>query len=140
MPASYFSFMNAVAQVSAVLAALIHIAVFPLESFFMHRPAAQKFLSTPPQNVPAVMMWAIPTGFRNLVIGLGVLAGVAAVNMGYLVVGYTLVVYCCLNMVLTAPAMFLADMLGHYPKRGDSIPGTLGATVPALLALVTLPF
>jgi hypothetical protein len=31
-------------------------------------------------------------------------------------------------------------MLGHYPKKGDSIPGTLGATVPALLALVTLPF
>jgi putative membrane protein len=56
------------------------------------------------------------------------------------VVGYTLVVYCCLNMVLTAPAMFLADMQGHYPKRGDSIPGTLGATVPALIALVALPF
>jgi putative membrane protein len=118
----------------------VYIAVFPLESFLMNRPWAQKFLSTPPRNVPAVMMWAIPTGFRNLVGGLGVLAGVAAVNMGYVVVGYTLVVYCCLNMVLTAPAMFLADMLGHYPKKGDSIPGTLGATVPALLALVTLPF
>jgi putative membrane protein len=132
--------MNAVSQIFAVLAAVVYIAVFPLESFLMNRPWAQKFLSTPPRNVPAVMMWAIPTGFRNLVGGLGVLAGVAAVNMGYVVVGYTLVVYCCLNMVLTAPAMFLADMLGHYPKKGDSIPGTLGATVPALLALVTLPF
>jgi putative membrane protein len=131
--------MNAVSQVFAVIAAVIYIAVFPLESFLMHRPGAQKFLSTPPQNVPAVMMWAIPTGFRNLVIGLGVLAGVVAANMGHLVVGYTLVIYCCVNMVLTAPAMFLADMLGHYPKKGDSIAGTLGATVPALLALITLP-
>jgi putative membrane protein len=131
--------MNAVSQVFAVIAAVIYIAVFPLESFLMHRPGAQKFLSTPPQNVPAVMMWAIPTGFRNLVIGLGVLAGVVAANMGHVVVGYTLVIYCCVNMVLTAPAMFLADMQGHYPKKGDSIAGTLGATVPALLALITLP-
>jgi hypothetical protein len=64
---------------------------------------------------------------------------VVAVNMGYLVVGYTLVIYCCTNMVLTAPAMFLADMQGHYPKKGGSIPGTLGATVPALITLITLP-
>jgi putative membrane protein len=132
--------MNAVSQVFAVLAAMIYIVVFPLESFLLHRPGAQKFLSTPPENVPAVMMWAVPTGFRNLVIGLGVLAGVVAVNLGYLVVGRTLVIYCCANMVLTAPAMFLADMQGHYPRKGASIPGTLAATVPALMALITLPF
>jgi putative membrane protein len=132
--------MNAVSQIFAVLAAVIYIVVFPLESFLMHRPGAQKFLSTPPQNVPAVMMWAIPTGLRNLVSGLGLLAGLVAVELGHVVVGHTLVVYCCLNMVLTAPAMFLADMQGHYPRRGDSIPGTLGATVPALIALVALPF
>jgi putative membrane protein len=132
--------MNAVSQISAVIAALIYIVVFPLESFLMHRPGAQKFLSTPPQNVPAVMMWAIPTGFRNLAIGLGVLAGVVAVNLGYVVVGYTLVVYCCANMVLSGSTMALADWLGHYPKKGDSIPGTLGSVVPALLALIALPF
>jgi putative membrane protein len=132
--------MNAVSQIFAVLAALIYIVVFPLESFLMHRPWAQKFLSTPPQNVPAVMMWAIPTGFRNLLIGLGALAGVVAVNMGHLVVGYTLVVYCCSNMVLSGATMGVADWLGHYPKKGDSIPGTLGATVPPLIALIALPF
>jgi hypothetical protein len=132
--------MNAVSQVSAIIAALIYIVVFPLESFLMHRPGAQKFLSTPAQNVPAVMMWAIPTGFRNLAIGLGVLAGVVAVNLGYLEVGYTLVIYCCANMVFTGPAMLLADLQGHYPKKGDSIPGTLGSTVPALIALIALPF
>lgn len=96
--------MNAAAQVFALLAALVYILVFPLESFLMRHPAVQKFLSTPAQNVPAVMMWAIPTGFRNLLIGLGVLAGVVAVNTGFVVVGYTLVVYCCANMVLGSPA------------------------------------
>lgn len=132
--------MNAVAQFFALLSALIYILVFPLESFLMRYPAVQKFLSTPEKNVPAVMMWAIPTGFRNLLIGLGVIAGVVAVNTGHVVVGYTLVVYCCVNMVLSGATMGLADWLGHYPKRGDSVPGTLAATVPALIALIALAF
>lgn len=37
--------MNAVSQLFAVLAALIYIVVFPLESFFLRHPAAQKFLN-----------------------------------------------------------------------------------------------
>ena len=111
-----------------------------MESFLLQRRRwAQKFLSTPAENVPAVMMWAIPTGYRNLVIALGVIAGVVAANLGYLVVGYTLVVYCCLTMVLTAPAMLLADVQGHYPRKWESVPGTLAATLPALLALAFLP-
>lgn len=36
--------------------------------------------------------------------------------------------------------MLLADALGHYPRKGESIPGTLGATVPPLVALVALAF
>ena len=132
--------MNAVAQIFAVLAAVIYIFVFPVESFLLRRSRwAQKFLSTPPENVPAVMMWAIPTGYKNLVIALGVLAGVVAANSGQLVVGYTLVVYCCANMVLTAPTMLLADLQGHYPRMWESLPGTLAATLPALVTLILLP-
>ncbi len=132
--------MNAVSQIFAVLAAVIYIFVFPVESFLLRRNRwAQKFLSTPPENVPAVMMWAIPTGYKNLVIALGVIAGVVAANSGQLVVGYTLVVYCCANMVLTAPTMLLADLQGHYPRKWESVPGTLAATVPALVALLLLP-
>jgi hypothetical protein len=37
--------MNAGSQLFAVLAALIYIVVFPLESFFLRHPAAQKFLN-----------------------------------------------------------------------------------------------
>ncbi|MGK3649766.1 DUF1304 family protein [Pseudarthrobacter enclensis] len=133
--------MNIMSQVFAVLAVVIYVGVFPVESFLLrHSRWAQKFLSTPPENVPAVMMWAIPTGYKNLVIALGVAAGLVAVNIGEPVVGYTLVVYCCLNMVLTAPTMLLADLQGHYPRRWESVPGTLAATVPALLALASLPF
>ncbi|WP_411375682.1 hypothetical protein ACLH0K_04735 [Arthrobacter sp. MPF02] len=59
--------------------------------------------------------------------------------MGHLVVGYTLVVYCCPNMVLTAPTMLLVDLQGHYPRKWESVPGTRAATLPALLALAFLP-
>lgn len=132
--------MNPVAQALVVVQALIYLAVFPIESFMLHRPFAQRFLSTPPQNVDAVMMWAIPTGFRNLAIALGFIAGVVLVNTGSVDSGRTLVVACCCYVLLTGPTMFLADLLGHYPKRGDSIPGTLGATVPAALALIAMAF
>jgi putative membrane protein len=43
---------------------------------------------------------------------------------------------CCAYTVLGGSRMALADALGHYPRKGDSIPGTLAATVPAVIALV----
>ncbi len=128
--------MNAAAQAFALLEALIYIAVFPLEAFLLpHRPRVQRFLSTPPGNVPAVMMWAIPVGFRNLLIGAGVIAGLVALHTGHQQEGRALVLYCCAYMVLGGGSMALADALGHYPRKGESLPGTLAATVPALIAL-----
>ncbi|HYN29993.1 MAG TPA: DUF1304 domain-containing protein [Dermatophilaceae bacterium] len=128
--------MNAVAQAFALLQALVYVAVFPLESFLLRRPRVQRFLSTPPENVPAVLMWAFPLGFRNLLIGLGTMVGLVLLHTGQEDAGRALVLYCCAYMVLGGSTMAVADWLGYYPKRGDSIPGTLGATVPALLALV----
>ena len=132
--------MNAAAQAFALLEALIYIAVFPLESFLMRHPRVQRFLSTPPANVPAVMMWAIPTGFRNLLIGAGVITGIVLLHTGHEQAGRALVLYCCTYMVLGGSTMALADALGHYPRKGQSIPGTLAATVPALIALVLAAF
>lgn len=132
--------MNTVAQLFALLQALIYISVFPLEAFLLRRPAVQRFLSTPAKNVPAVMMWAIPVGFRNLFIALGVIAGLVALNTGSVDAGRALVIFCCAYMVLGGATMALADALGHYPRKGDSIPGTLAATVPALVALIASAF
>ena len=132
--------MNGVAQAFALLEALIYMAVFPLESFFLRHPAVQRFLSTPSENVPAVMMWAIPTGFRNLLIGLGTITGLALLRIGHEDAGRALVIYCCTYMVLAGSTMAVADWRGHYPKRGDSIPGTLAATLPAVVSLVATVF
>jgi putative membrane protein len=133
--------MNAVAQGFALLQALIYIAVFPFESFLLPRSAAvQRVFSTPPDNVRAVMMWAVPVGFRNLFIATGVITGVISLHSGHADAGRALVTYCCTYMVLAAGTMALADALGHYPKKGDSIPGTLAASLPALIALLAAAF
>jgi putative membrane protein len=130
--------VNAVAQVFALIEAIVYITVFPLEAIFLKRPAVQRFLSTPADNVRAVMMWAIPVGVRNLLIGLGTIIGLVALHTGNDVAGRALVIFCCAYMVLGGLSMGLADWLGHYPKRGDSVPGTVAATVPALIALIAL--
>jgi putative membrane protein len=132
--------VNPVAQAFALLEAVIYIAVFPLEAFSLRNPRVQRFLSTPAANVPAVMMWAIPVGFRNLLIGTGVITGLLALHTGHDEAGRALVLYCCAYMLLGGSTMALADALGHYPRKGDSIPGTLAATVPALIALISAAF
>ncbi|GIH78357.1 DUF1304 domain-containing protein [Planobispora longispora] len=132
--------MNAAAQTFALIEALIYIGVFPLESFLLGRPFAQRFLSTPAADVPAVMMWAFNVGFRNLFLGLGVITGVVLLNTGREAAGTTLVIFCCVNMVLSAWLMGVSDLLGHYPERGASVPGTLAASVPALIALIAAAF
>ena len=42
--------MNAVAQLSAGISAVILIAVFPFEAFFIDRPAVQRFLGIEPHG------------------------------------------------------------------------------------------
>lgn len=133
--------MNAVALTFAILAAVIHIAVFPIESVLLPRYRwAQRFLSTPPGNVDAVMMWAIPVGFRNFVLGAGVVVGIVLLSLGEEAIGTTVTLAMCAVMAISAPAMAVADALGHYPKRGESLPGTVAATVPALIALIASAF
>ena len=132
--------MNAVAQVFAVVEAVIYIVVFPLEAFFVDRPSVLRFLRVPSGNVKVIKVWAFSVGWRNFFLGAGVITGVALLNVGRETIGATLVVFCCLNMVLSAWLMYVSDLLGQYPKRGDSVPGVLAASVPAFIALIVALF
>lgn len=62
--------------------------------------------------------------------------GVVLYRSGQDIAGQTLVLYGCAYMVIGGLAMAVADALGHYSRRGESIPGTIGATLPAAIALV----
>lgn len=128
--------MNAVAQAAALLAALIHIAVSPMECFLIDRPAVQRFLRIQAKNISDIRLWAFAIGAHNLVVGLGTILGLVILHTGDEVVGKTLVLAGCVFMFLGGPIMALADMLGFYPRRGDSVIPDIASGLLPLVALV----
>jgi putative membrane protein len=128
--------MNAVAQAAALLAAIIHIAVSPLECFLIDRPAVQRFLRIQAKNISDIRLWAFAIGAHNLVVGLGTILGLVILHTGDEVVGKTLVLAGCVFMFLGGPIMALADMLGFYPRKGDSVIPDIASGLLPLVALV----
>ena len=128
--------MNAVAQVAALIGALIYLAVGPMECFLIGRPAVQRFLRVKPNNISDIRLWAFSVGWCNILVGLGTILGLIILHTGNPVVGETIVITVCTFMVVAAINMWVADMMGFWPRRGDSIPGTLGASLPALIAIL----
>jgi len=128
--------MNAVAQAAALLAALIHIAVSPMECFLIDRPAVQRFLRIQAKNISDIRLWAFAIGAHNLVVGLGTILGLVILHTGDEVVGKTLVLAGCVFMFLGGPIMALADMLGFYPRKGDSVIPDIASGLLPLVALV----
>jgi len=128
--------MNAVAQAAALLAALIHIAVSPMECFLIDRPAVQRFLRIQAKNISDIRLWAFAIGAHNLVVGLATILGLVILHTGDEVVGKTLVLAGCVFMFLGGPIMALADMLGFYPRKGDSVIPDIASGLLPLVALV----
>ncbi|MGV1009546.1 MAG: DUF1304 family protein [Dermatophilaceae bacterium] len=124
------------AQLAALLNALLLIAVAPLEMVWYDRAAARRFLHVETTNVEDVRLWAFVVGFRNLISGVGAIAGLVILHVGDAGVGRTVVLVSCWYMLLASLAMGLADLLGYWRPRGGSVMGTLGSSVLPLTALV----
>lgn len=101
--------MNFVAQAAGVLAGLLHVAIFTMESVLFRRPQIHRRFLTATADVEAVRPWALNQGFYNLFLGLGVLAGVVWLHTGDVTVGRTLVVFGCLCMLGAALVLVLTD-------------------------------
>ena len=130
--------MNAVAQLSAGISALVLIAVFPFEAFFIDRPAVQRFLSIEPHGIRNVHLWSFCIGARNALAGVGTLAGLWMVNFGDESTGVTVVVVACIYMLLASLFMGIADALGYWLPRGGSIKGTVASSVLPAVALIAI--
>lgn len=128
--------MNGAAQVAALVGALAYVAAAPLELFFFERPFARRFLHVEADNLADVRMWAFVVGFRNLLAGLGTLVGLVVLHSGDEAVGRAIVLTACCYMLLASLAMGVADLLGYWRPRGGSVLGTVGSSLPPLLALV----
>lgn len=130
--------MNALAQLSAGISALILIAVFPAEAFLIDRPWVQKFLGIEPHGIANVHLWSFCIGARNALAGVGTLIGLGMVRYGDESTGTTVVVVSCIYMLLASLLMGVADLLGYWRPRGGSIRGTLASSILPAVALIAI--
>jgi putative membrane protein len=100
------------------------------------RPAVQRFLRIQAKNISDIRLWAFAIGAHNLVVGFGTILGLVILHTGDEVVGKTLVLAGCVFMFLGGPIMALADMLGFYPRKGDSVIPDIASGLLPLVALV----
>jgi putative membrane protein len=128
--------VNGLAQLAALIGALLVIVVAPVEMFLFDRPAARRFLHVETDNLADVRMWAFVVGFRNLLAGVGTLTGLLILRTGDEAVGRAVVLTTCAYLLLASLAMGIADLLGHWRPRGGSALGTVGASLPPLIALI----
>jgi putative membrane protein len=128
--------MNGLAQAVALISALIYIAAAPFELFFFGNPRVRALFHVKADNVADVRMWAFCIGFRNLLAGVGAIIGLVILWTGEEATGRAIVITALCYMLLASLAMGIADLLGFWRPRGGSVLGTLGSSLPPLVALV----
>ncbi|GIG61235.1 hypothetical protein Lfu02_56070 [Longispora fulva] len=124
--------MNAVTQIFALVAALVHLWAGTMESFLFHLPAVRKMFTGTTNNPPELRLWTFCQGFYNYGLGAGPIAGVILYHSGHAAAGHALVIYACVVMAVSGLILFIADRTLWR--------GALGQGVPPLIALVAAVF
>lgn len=92
--------MNLASQGFALIAALLHVLIFCMESLWFMRPQVyQRFGAQTLADAEARRLFAYNQGFYNLFLALGIFAGLALLHSGGdAVVGRTLILFNCACM------------------------------------------
>jgi putative membrane protein len=128
--------MLVVMWLAAILAGVIHVAIFCMESLWWTTPGVRARFRQEPEQAQATRLFAFNQGFYNLFLALGVFAGLALDLAGYPVAGLTLVTWSCLSMV-GAAIVLLAS--APQMQRGAVIQGA-APLLFLILELVHLAF
>jgi putative membrane protein len=118
--------MAVIAQLCALIAAVVHIAAFVMESLLFHRPAVQRLLLRDASDSAAVRLWAFNQGFYNLFVATGAVVGVILWATGHETAGRTLVIYTCAFMALAGVVLFVSDRSLWRGMIGQSGPPLVG--------------
>jgi putative membrane protein len=95
--------MTYVGQVAALIAALIHVYIFVIESVLFTRPDVQaKTFRVPPEDVAAARPWAFNQGFYNLFLAIGTIIGLILIHTAGREAGLALVGLACGCMLAAA--------------------------------------
>ncbi|UKA63029.1 DUF1304 domain-containing protein [Arthrobacter sp. FW306-04-A] len=119
----------------ALIAGLLHVYIFSMESITWTRPATWKRFSVTSQaDAETTKPLAYNQGFYNLFLAIGALAGALVVALGHPQVGWTLVFSSCGSMLLAAIVLALS---GKKYLRAAVLQGTtpLLAVVLGILAV-----
>lgn len=132
--------MNSLAEIILIIDAVVLIGVAPVEMFFLDRPWAKNFLGVEFTSRADVELWAFCVGARNLLGAAAVFVGVWMLHNAHAASGMVVMVVAAWYLLLSSLAMGIADLLGKWHPRGGSIRGTVGSSVPPLVALVAQGF
>jgi len=99
-----------IALVAAVIAALVHVWFFVMESVWFMRPAVwRRFGVSSEADAAIVRSFAFNQGFYNLFLAVGVVAGVALVAARDPVAGRALILFACGSMIAAGLVLYLHD-------------------------------
>jgi putative membrane protein len=110
--------MLAVMLLVALLAGVVHVLIFCMESLWWTSPRVRARFRQTPEQAEVTRLFAFNQGFYNLFLAVGTLAGLALVLVGHPGSGLTLVSWNCLFMLgaaivlaASAPQMWRAALI-----------------------------
>jgi len=115
---------------AAIVAALIHVWFFAMESLWFMRPTVwRRFGLASQEEAEVVQTFAFNQGFYNLFLAVGVAAGLALVAMGDVAGGRAIVLFACASMIAAGIVLF------RFNPRGAVL-----QAVPPLIAVAAIIF
>jgi len=123
--------MHPIAIVAAIVAALIHVWFFVLESLWFSRPAVwARFGLASQEEARTVRSFAFNQGFYNLFLAIGVAIGLLLAATGDPVAGRAIVLFACGSMGAAGIVLVLHNR--------DFMQAALIQIAPALFATVAI--
>jgi len=123
--------VNIIGQIAVLIASLIHIMIFVMESVLFSRKSVRATFGVTEADLPAVRQWAFNQGFYNLFLAIGGLAGLIALHADAPGAGRALIALACGSMLAAALVLLATN---RRMIRAASIQGL--APLIALIFLV----
>lgn len=94
--------MSVVMWLAAVLAGVMHVLFFLVESAWWTTPGVRRRFRQTPEQAEATRLLAFNQGFYNLFLAAGTFVGLALTLAGHAEPGLAIAVWCCLSMLAAA--------------------------------------
>lgn len=101
--------MPTITIVFAAIAGLFHILFFLMESIFWMNPKVHKVFGM--KSIEEAELFKLSffnQGFYNLFLAIGVFVGIYLLHSEYILIGKTLVVFCCASMLAASIVLFIS--------------------------------